>query len=85
MEKLKTLTQEQFNSFKNAEKQEVVVKKLLNIPNDIKIGIGDTATKIGNAKSLEVYKNTYKGREYFYIVIEPMNEEFAMCYSIYPC
>ena len=49
-----------------------------------KIGIGDTAVKISNSNSLEVYKDEWKGQERFYIVIEPMDEATAMAYSIYP-
>lgn len=84
MEKVIKLTHEQFNKFKNSDEQEKVARELLNLSQDIEIGIGDTAVMIDNANPLEVYKNTWKGGEYFYIVIQPMSEKLAMCYSIYP-
>ena len=84
MKKILTLTEEQFINLKKSKGQVKMVKELLNLPTNAKIGIGDTAVKINNSNPLEVYKENWKGEDYFYIVIEPMDEELAMCYSIYP-
>lgn len=84
MEKVLTLTKEQFDRFKKAKAREKVAKELLGLPSNAKIGIGDTAVKISNSSSLDVYKDAWKGQERFYIVIEPMDETTAMAYSIYP-
>lgn len=84
MEKILTLTQEQFERFKKSKQKVKMAKELLKIPGKEKIGIGDTAVKISNSKPLEVYKNNWKDRDYYYIVIEPMDEEAAFSYSIYP-
>lgn len=42
--------------------------------------VGDTAIKVKNAKSLDVYKSN----QTYYVVIRPFNEELAFAYSIYP-
>ena len=84
MEKIITLTQDQFSRFEKSKFQNKMIKGLLNLPLNAKVGIGDTAVKIKNANPLEVYKENWKGNDYFYIVIEPMDEEVAMAYSIYP-
>lgn len=84
MVKIAELTQEQFNKFEKVKGQKKMIKELLNLPVNAKIGVGDTAVKISNSKALEIYKNTWKDKDFYYIVIEPMNEELAMAYSIYP-
>lgn len=84
MEKVITLTKEQFSKFEKSKFQTKIAKELLSLPSDAKIGIGDTAVKIKNSSPLEVYKENWKDKDYFYIVIEPMDEETAMAYSIYP-
>ncbi len=84
MERIKILTQEQFDSFKSSNDQERIARELLSLSKNAAIGIGDTAVMIDNAKPLEVYKNTWKGKEYFQLVIKPIDEKIAMCYSIYP-
>jgi len=83
MEKITELTQVQFDEFENAEGQEEVAKALLGLPSCTQIGIGDTAVKISNSKPLEVYKNHWKGADHYYIVIEVLDGETAMTYSIY--
>ena len=84
MEKIKILTQEQFDKFEKSKEQEKVAKELLGLPSSAKIGVGDTAVTINNSKPLDVYKNYWKGKDTYYIVISTIDEETAMAYSIYP-
>ena len=84
MQKISTLTQEQFTKFEKSKGQIKTAKELLNLPTNTKIGIGDTAVRISNSSPLEVYRDNWKDGDYFYIVIEAIDEETAMCYSIYP-
>lgn len=85
MEKIMNLTQEQFEGFQKSKSQVKFIKELLGLNSKTKIDIGDTAVLIDNSKALEVYKNSFKdGTSTYYIVIEPMDEKAAMCYSIYP-
>ncbi len=84
MEKIMDLTREQFDGFENSKNQVKFAKELLGIDTKAKLGVGDTATLIDNSKALEVYKKTFSdGTFTYYIVIEPMDERAAMCYTLY--
>jgi hypothetical protein len=84
MEKIMDLTEGQFELFSKSKSKVKFTKELLGLNSNVKIGIGDTMTLIDNAKALEVYKSEWNGGTNYYIVIEPMDERAAMCYSIYP-
>lgn len=84
MKKIMEITEEQFNNFKNAQNQKEMIKQILDIPKDTKIQIGDTVVKVLNAKPLNIFKNTFNGRDFYYIIIKSINHELAFAYSIYP-
>ena len=84
MEKIKEITQEQLDLFKESKNQKKMFKEIVGLDIKAKYEVGDTAVKIDNSKALEVYKNTWKGKDSYYIVIEPMGENLAMAYSLYP-
>lgn len=40
---------------------------------------------VGQPSSVkDVFKYTQNGREVFYVVIKPIDNKLALCYSIYP-
>jgi len=84
MEKINEITQEQFELFKNSKNQKKIFKEIVGLDNKAKYEVGDTAVNIDNSKALEVYKNTWKGKDVYYIVTESMSEHLAMAYSLYP-
>jgi len=69
MEKILELTQEQFDTFRKSKNQTKLAKKILSLPDNVKIGIGDTAIKVNNSKAFDVFKNTWKGKDNYYILI----------------
>lgn len=84
MEKIMTLTTEQYSEFEKSKSPIKKVKEILNLSKNAQIGLGDTSVQIENAQPKEVYKNHWKGMDIYYIVIEPLDEQRAMAYSIYP-
>lgn len=84
MEKIMDLTREQFEEFEKSKNPIKFAKELLDITTKAKLGVGDTAALISNTTPLEVYKKSFNdGTFTYYIVIEPMDERAAMCYTIY--
>jgi hypothetical protein len=89
MEKILALTEEQFNLVKDNLKKDQVSKEvnsLLGIEDKIKIGIGDSVALIGTpSKPMEVYKYQFgiKGTDSYLIVIDPMDDKLALCYTVY--
>lgn len=61
------------------------LKEVLGIKRNEKYQIGDTMVKIDKISSTgDVFKYEQNGREIFYVVINPLDEVMAFCYSIYP-
>lgn len=86
MNKVTTLTDDLYNRVTKDGKLGSALRELLNIPKTKKMGIGDTMVRIGKVSDIkDVFKCDWNGREMFYIVINPIDEEMAFCYSIYPC
>lgn len=46
-------------------------------------GVGDTLVVIKKAKKDGLYKAAYGKTEIFYAVVEIINQELAVCYSVY--
>ena len=86
MEKIMEITQEQLKKLEKSKNPIKVMKKILNLPNDVKIGLGDTTVKIEieNAKKLDVFKNTFNGKDIYYIILEVMSNDLVFAISIYP-
>lgn len=85
MNKIAALTDEQYNRLR-AGKLGKELRELLTIPLTKKMRIGDTVCMIGQtSQAKDVFKSVQgNGREVFYIVVEPLDDIMAMCYSIYP-
>lgn len=84
VEKITTLTDEQYNRISKSGSLGREVRKVLSIPQNKSVSVGDTVVNIReSSKEKDVFKCTYDSSEVFYIVIEPMDEQMALCYSIY--
>jgi hypothetical protein len=85
MNKIAALTDEQYNRLR-AGKLGKELRELLKIPLTKKMRIGDTVCMVGQtSQAKDVFRSVQSnGREVFYIVVEPLNDIMAMCYSIYP-
>ena len=84
MEKVATLNDDQYNRIAKDGKLGKDIRETLGIPKTKKVNIGDTVCKIGElSKTKEVFKYIQNKKTVFYIIISPINEELAMCYSIY--
>lgn len=84
MEKIMKLNETQFRLFaKDGKTKEV--KNILGIPSNKKYGIGDSMvmTKM-HTEPNDVLKMDWNGREVYYVVINPIDEQMAFCFSIYP-
>lgn len=84
MKKLKTLTKETYNRLITDENTTPELKEILGIPKEDEISIGDTAVRIGKETNVgDIYVHEHHEHKVFYIVIEPIDEELAYCYSVY--
>jgi len=84
MEKVMQLNETQFRLFaKNGKTKEI--KSILGIPEKEKYAIGDSMVKV-NKVTLpnDVLKATWQGKDRYYVVINPIDEVMAFCYSVYP-
>ena len=86
MSKVTSLTDDMYNRIAKDGKLGASLRELLGIPKTKKMGIGDTMCMVGQpSKVKDVFKYVQNGREIFYVVINPMDDKMAFCYSIYPC
>lgn len=86
MKKLIRLTEEQREGFIKSLQNETYSKFISNILDiDLsKYDVGDTAVEIENAKVGEIYKNEFRGKTFYYYVINTIDEKLAFCNSFYP-
>jgi len=88
MSEMKFLTQLTDDEFGRMAKTRALgndLRSLLHIPFNKPVGIGDTTVRIGRAsEKKDVFVVEKNGEKRFYVVIEPMDDELAFCYSIYP-
>lgn len=84
MKKIKEITQKQFEKLINSDDQAKVFKEIVNLEPASEYKVGDTAVTVEGSKPLDVFKNTFKGRDTYYIVINALNEKMAFAYSLYP-
>ncbi|MBU5333608.1 hypothetical protein KQI61_15520 [Anaerocolumna aminovalerica] len=84
MEKVMELNETQFRLFaKDGKTKEI--KKILGIPSNKKYGIGDSMVKTNmHTKPNDVLKMNWKGEDRYYVVIKPVDEEMAFCFTVYP-
>ena len=84
MNKVTVLSDDQYNRI---EKDGILgrdIRELLGIPKTKKVNIGNTVCMIGKpSNTKDVFKYTQNNRDIFYVVINPIDEIMAMCYSIY--
>lgn len=86
MNKVATLDSDTYSRIAKDGKLGAALREKLGIPKNKKMGIGDTMIRIGKFTNVgDVFKYIQNKREIFYVVINPINEELAFCYSIYPC
>lgn len=87
MVKIKEATQEQLNmikGFKSSKNQIKAFKSIIGLSSGKKYGIGDTAVRVDNAKQLDVFMDEFKGRNFYYIIVNVIDEKTAFAYSLYP-
>lgn len=84
--KIGTLTEETYNKLHKNGRLGSALRELLNIPATKKMKIGDSLCVVGqNSKQKEVYSfKQENGKILYAIVIRPIDEERAFCYTIYP-
>lgn len=85
MKRVKILKPEEFKKIKKDGKLSKSLKESMGISSSAQYGIGDSLvrTKISTVRG-EVLNCSYNGREFYYVVINPVDEENAFCYSLYP-
>lgn len=84
--KIANLTDDMYNRIAKDGKLEVSLRELLGIPRTKRMMIGDTMCMLGKpSKVKDVFKYVQNDREVFYVVINPIDDKMAFCYSIYPC
>ena len=86
MEKIKEITQVQFETIRNAEDEEQLelFKELVGVDEDIEFEIGDSTILVNNSKALEIYKDKYGDQYTYYLIIEPRDEMSAYAWTLYP-
>ena len=84
MDKVALLSDDQYNRIVKDGSLGQDIRELLGIPKTKKVNIGDTVCMIGEVSTTkDVFKYTQNNRDVFYVVINPIDEISAMCYSIY--
>lgn len=78
------ITEKQLDVLKNADNQARVFKEIANIQETGTYCIGDTTIKINNSKKLDVFKEKFNNKNFYYIIVNPIDEELAFAYSLYP-
>ena len=76
------LTRKQYDSFRSSRNPEITARELLNIQHPV--GVGDTTVIAKNAQELDVFKDTGKAGDFYYIIIMPIDDVLALAYSVYP-
>lgn len=84
MEKIKEITQEQLKELETKENKLEIFMSLIGITLKDKYEVGDTMLRVENSKKLDVFKNTWKDKDTYYIVVNVVDEEQAFVYSLYP-
>jgi hypothetical protein len=90
MEKIMTITKDQFNNIRKARSQRKAFKTIIGIPDKVKYDIGDTAVRLPHdAKVNEIYKTVHKDKDYYYLVESIMgeadnNETLGFAWTLYP-
>lgn len=84
MEKIVEITEKQLDNLKSADNQVEVFKEIANINEIGTYCIGDTTIKVNNSKKLDVFKEFFNNKNFYYIIINPIDEELAFAYSLYP-
>lgn len=86
MRKIGSLTEDTYNKIEKDGTLDVSIREVLGIPETKKVRIGDTMCMIGqSSKEKDIFKFVQNGREVTYVVISPLDEMMAFCYSIFPC
>lgn len=85
MEKVTTLDKKMLNTITANDNLSKELRDLLEIPNTKNFGIGDTMVMLNTSSNEgDVFKFVnQKGETRYYIVIEPVDENMAYCYSIF--
>ena len=86
MKKITNLTDDMYNRISKDGKLDSSLRELLGIPKTKKMCVGDSLCIIGQlSETKDVFKFENDNTKMFYVVINPLNEEMAFCYTIYPC
>lgn len=82
---LKTLSEQECSKISKSDSLGKDLRKALDIPMNKPMCIGDTSVRVGKqSKKNDVFVVEREKGNHFYVVIEPMDDELAYCYSIYP-
>lgn len=81
MKKVKTLTNKEWHRISNANKKDLIFKRIMRL--DGKYFIGDTFATIDSPEMLGVYKHIENGRVYWYIVVNVINNHRAFTWSLF--
>lgn len=84
MKKINEITQVQLEKLKESDNKVNVFKEIADIHEVGEYCIGDTTIKIDNSKKLEVYKEVFNNKNFYYIIVNPLDAELAFAYSLYP-
>ena len=85
MDKIATLSDDMYNKIAKDGRLGNALREYLGIPKTKRMRIGDTLCLVGQPSNIkDVFKYIQNGREVFYVVINPIDDKRAFCYSIYP-
>lgn len=84
MEKINNITPEQFESLREAYDPQEQLLELCGLPSQTEYGLGDTAVTIPNAELFGIYRQEWKGKTLYYLVVSVMSDELAFAWSLYP-
>ncbi len=84
MNKIAVLSDEQYKGIIKDGSLGQDIRELLGIPKTKKVNIGDTVCVVGQpSNTKDVFKYTHNNKDTFYVVISPIDETTAMCYSLW--
>lgn len=81
MEKVKVLTQHEFNRIDNAKNMSLVFKRIMGLTGEY--FIGDTFAQIFNPEMLSVYEHNDEVRDYYYLVVRILDDDKAFTWCLW--
>lgn len=86
MLKINSITSDQFEKLKKTRNKVKAFKVIIGIDPQSRYSIGDTfldISTLSNVNQFDIYKNTFAGRDVYYLITEVLDKNIAEAWSFY--